>query len=378
MIGSKLGPYELIEEIGHGGMATVYRAYQPSMDRYVAIKVIRNAIRQDTKSLDRFTREARLVAKLEHPHILPVHDYDAKSDPPYIVMRYLPTGTLKDIMERAQLPFGEIAFLMSQITSALDYAHRQGVVHRDIKPSNIMIDSDGNAFLTDFGIARIVEAAEGLTASGAAIGTPGYMAPEQGVGNPVDARADIYSLGVMLYEMLSGKMPFSAETPMGVILKHINDPVPEITLENPNLPPAVNALLQKAMAKNPDDRYATATELARALNVALGVSADVTPTDLRQVAQETNLSLEKARQERSQQLATSPAKTLPVGDGMANISASGTPGIAAPARPGPSTTQQYQEAHPAMHGGIIGALLVVVLVLLIGGGAFLFLSSRNS
>jgi serine/threonine protein kinase len=383
MIGSKLGPYELLEEIGHGGMATVYRAYQPSMDRYVAIKVIRNAIRQDSKSLDRFTREAKLVAKLEHPHILPVHDYDATNDPPYIVMRYLPTGTLKDIMERAKLSFSEVIFLMSQVSSALDYAHRQGVVHRDIKPSNIMVDSDGNAFLTDFGIARIIEAAEGLTASGAAIGTPGYMAPEQGIGNPVDSRADIYALGVMLFEMLSGKMPFSAETPMGVILKHINDPVPQITLQNPDLPSGINAILQKAMAKNPNDRYATASELSRALSSSLGVTAEASSPDLRQIAQETNLSIEQARQERSPQPPTAPLKpvpvaTVPVPLANAQPTSARSAGPVTPAMPRPDTGTGQSVPQAAVNGGIIGALVAIVLLLLIGGGVFLFLGSRNT
>src|SRR5258706_9979801 len=146
-------------------MATVFRAYQPNVDRFVAVKVIHRAVALDTHSLDRFTREARLVARLEHPHILPVYDYNGLNDPPYIVMRYLPTGTLKDILERDQLPYEEVAYLLSQISSALDYAHRQGVVHRDIKPSNIMVDGDGNAFLTDFGIARMVEGGDGLTGS---------------------------------------------------------------------------------------------------------------------------------------------------------------------------------------------------------------------
>src|SRR5260221_1501503 len=137
MIGSKFGPYELIEEIGRGGMATVYRAYQPNVDRYVAVKVIHRSVSLDSKSLDRFTGEARLIARLEHPNILPVYDYDGQHDPPYIVMRYLPSGTLKDILQREQLPYSEVIYLMGQVASALDYAHRQGVVHRDIKPSNI-------------------------------------------------------------------------------------------------------------------------------------------------------------------------------------------------------------------------------------------------
>jgi serine/threonine protein kinase len=138
-------------------------------------------------------------------------------------MRYMPTGTLKDILERRQLPYAEVVFLFRQIASALDYAHRHGVVHRDIKPSNILIDAEGNAFLTDFGVARMIESTEGLTASGVAVGTPGYMSPEQGMGIHVDGRSDIYSLGVMLFEMLTGQPPFRAETPMGVVLKHINE-----------------------------------------------------------------------------------------------------------------------------------------------------------
>src|SRR5262245_46105754 len=283
MIGSKLGPYELLEEVGRGGMATVYRAYDRKTDRFVAVKVIHRAIALDSKSMERFTREARLIARLEHPHILPVYDYDGQNDPPYIVIRYLPTGTLKDIMERGRLPFHEIAFLLGQVASALDYAHRQSVIHRDIKPSNIMVDGDGNGFLTDFGIARMTEGSTGasLTGTGMAIGTPGYMAPEQSLGVPIDGRADIYSLGVMVYEMLTGQVPFTAETPMAVILKHINDPVPEASRANPQLPASVNSVIMRSMAKRPEERYPTASDFARALSSALGPVEDSTPVRLR-------------------------------------------------------------------------------------------------
>src|SRR5579859_627726 len=327
MIGSKLGPYELIEEIGRGGMATVYRAYQPNVDRFVAVKVIHRAVAMDSTSLDRFTREAKLVAKLEHPHILPVYDYNGQSDPPYIVMRYLPTGTLKDILEQTQLPFPEVGYLISQVASALDYAHRQGVVHRDIKPSNIMVDADGNGFLTDFGIARIVEGSQtqGLTGSGMTIGTPGYMAPEQGLGLPINGRADIYSLGVMVFEMLTGRQPYRAETPMAIILKHINDPVPAITAFNPSLPPALNTVVMKAMAKAPEDRYPTATEMARALTAALGTTSDITPAHLQQAAEQTIIDLERERRERSE--AQIPVATVPYGAQGGDSGAGGrTPG----------------------------------------------------
>src|SRR5258706_172232 len=204
MIGTKLGPYELVEEVGHGGMATVFRAFQPNVDRFVAVKVIHRSVSLDSKSLDRFTREARLVARLEHPHILPVYDYNGVNDPPYIVMRYLPTGTLKDILERDQLHYEEVAYLLSQISSALDYARPQDVAH-------------------------------------------------------------------------------------------------------PHLPPAVNLVVMKAMAKNPDDRYATSTEMARALSAALGTSQDMTPVRLQAVAAQTIIELEKERAE----LAKNAPSTIP-------------------------------------------------------------------
>src|SRR5579859_1503844 len=380
MIGSKLGPYELIEEIGRGGMATVYRAYQPNVDRFVAVKVIHRAVAMDSTSLDRFTREAKLVAKLEHPHILPVYDYNGQSDPPYIVMRYLPTGTLKDILEQTQLPFPEVGYLISQVASALDYAHRQGVVHRDIKPSNIMVDADGNGFLTDFGIARIVEGSQtqGLTGSGMTIGTPGYMAPEQGLGLPINGRADIYSLGVMVFEMLTGRQPYRAETPMAIILKHINDPVPEITLYNPNLPPALNAVVMRAMAKAPDDRYGTATEMARALTAALSTTSDITPVQLQQAAEQTILDLERKRRERSQtELHEATVIDEPaVGAGGRQPPAGTPPGTPASSSTAPSDSRQTAQ-RPAVVGAFAGAGLVLLL-LLIGGGAFLLISSKNT
>jgi len=183
MIGKKLRAYEITEEIGSGGMATVFRAYQPSMDRHVAIKVIRSSILHDPALRERFQREARLIARLEHPHLLPVYDFDGEHDPPYIVMRYLEGGTLKQVQQKGRIPRDELLYILRQLAGALDYAHRQGVVHRDLKPSNVMIDREGNAFLTDFGIARAVGMDKDLTGTGLMIGTPGYMAPEQAPGD---------------------------------------------------------------------------------------------------------------------------------------------------------------------------------------------------
>jgi len=192
MIDKKLGPYTITEEIGAGGMATVYRAYQSSMDRHVAVKVIRTSILQDPTVKDRFRREARLIARLEHPHLLPVYDFDGDHEPPYIVMRYLEGGTLKQVLCQGELPFEELLYMLNQVGAALDYAHRQGVVHRDLKPSNVMIDREGNAFVTDFGIARAAGIHESLTNAGDLIGTPAYMSPEQARGEAdVSSAADV-------------------------------------------------------------------------------------------------------------------------------------------------------------------------------------------
>ncbi len=291
MLGSQLGPYEIIEEIGHGGMATVYRAYQQSVERYVAIKVIHRAFLADQISVNRFEREARLVARLEHPHLLPIYDYNGSHDPPYIVMRYVEGGTLKDILDRGPLPLVDTSYMLRNVASALDYAHRQGVIHRDIKPSNIMVDEDGNAFLMDFGIARLTNASAdrtNLTQTGFSVGTPGYMSPEQAMGyENIDLRADIYALGVLIFKTISGELPYTGDTPMAVMLQHINAPMPSIRTLRPDIPEELDQALQKAMAKQPEDRYETATDFADDITRAVGrISASVRPMSLRRIARE--------------------------------------------------------------------------------------------
>jgi len=280
MIGSRLGSYEILEEIGKGGMATVYRAYQPSVDRQVALKVIKHNIAADAHAMERFKREARLVARLEHPHILPIYDFDGGNDPPYIVMRLLHGGTLKDMLARGGFSVNECAHMLRQIASALDYAHQQGIIHRDIKPSNIMIDHQRNAFLSDFGIARLTEKRKRrklnndetpITQTGAIIGTPEYMSPEQGLGEEsLDGRSDIYALGIVLFQVLTGQLPFTGSTSMAVILKHVQELMPSAVELNPSLPPMIDVVLGRALSKQPGDRYATASELASEFVAALG------------------------------------------------------------------------------------------------------------
>jgi len=297
MIGTKIGPYEIIQELGRGGMATVYRAYHPGMDRFVAIKIIHRALATDKAGVERFRREARLIARLEHPHLLPVYDYAPDHDPPYIVMRYLEGGTLKDVLdEKRLLPLGEVAHLMRQIASAMDYAHRQGVVHRDIKPSNIMVDQDGNAFVADFGIARINDGL-GMTQTGFTVGTPGYMSPEQGMGlSTIDLRADIYSLGVMVFEMATGRAPYTGETPMAVLFQHIQNPVPSALQFNPNLPEDIDQIFHKALAKQPEERYSSAGQLSEVLvAMASNSAANARPVQLQTAAMQAIQTKQKER-----------------------------------------------------------------------------------
>ena len=276
LIGQNLGPYRIVEQIGRGGMATVYKAYEPALDRYVAIKVLPPYFAHDPSFAARFDREAKAVARLDHPNILPIYNFGQENGLSYIVMRFVGEGTLKDRMG-APLDLETALDILRQIAQALDYAHCQGVIHRDIKPSNVLI-AEGHTqtsrgghwvLLTDFGLARMVGSSSQLTKSGVGVGTPAYMSPEQGQGTQVDARSDLYSLGVVLYEMMTGSVPYEAETPMAVVLKHITAPLPMPRSLNPVLPDAAERVILKAMAKNPVDRFQSAQDMVDALDRAL-------------------------------------------------------------------------------------------------------------
>ncbi len=285
MIGQKLGPYEITEEIGKGGMATVYRAYHRNMDRYVAVKVIRRSILNEKTVRERFQREARLIARLEHPHLLPVYDFDGEADPPYIVMRFLEGGTLRQVMDAGGLPQSEMLYMLRQIASALDYSHRQGIIHRDLKPSNIMIDKEGNAFVADYGIARVDnQPGEHLTETGAAVGTPAYMSPEQARAiDDLDNLTDIYALGVILFEMLAGQHPFPKNSPIETLMAHISEPPPDICALQPDLPGSLNQVFHTAMSKKRSDRYRSATALVDALEGVLKTKAANDPSRLKEM-----------------------------------------------------------------------------------------------
>ena len=273
--GENVGAYRVVEQLGSGGMATVYKAYHAALDRYVALKVMHPAFKGDANFLARFQREARVVAKLEHPNIVPVYDFSEHKGSPYLVMRFVEGETLKARLEQGQLSLPEILDVIRPMGEALNYAHEQGVLHRDIKPSNVILSDDGRVFLTDFGLARIVQAGESSLTRDAMVGTPYYISPEQAIGkSELDARTDIYSFGVVLYELFTGRVPFQSDTPFAVIHDHIYTPLPLPTSVNPNLPPALETVLLKALAKEPDDRYASALELVTAVEqVVTGVVA---------------------------------------------------------------------------------------------------------
>ncbi|HMM29574.1 MAG TPA: serine/threonine-protein kinase, partial [Aggregatilineaceae bacterium] len=267
----QLGPYEILEPIGRGGMATVYRAHQPSMDRDVAIKIISAELAAEPEFAERFEREARIIARLQHPHILPVFDFGREGEMTYLVMRLMEGGNLAHELRGGALPVKRAVELTRQIASALDYAHLRGIVHRDLKPTNVLLDNLGNAYLTDFGIAKMLGGGPttGLTATGAVMGTPTYMAPEQWRAEPIDGRTDIYALGVIVYQMLVGQVPFAAETPHGLMYQHLDMEPPRPHSVKPDLPLSIEPVIDKALAKRPEDRYASAGELAAALEQAI-------------------------------------------------------------------------------------------------------------
>jgi serine/threonine protein kinase len=273
---AQIGRYKIKSELGRGGMATVYLAFDPSFNRDVAIKVLPREMLHDPQFRARFEREIKMAAGLEHPSIIPVYDVGEDDGQPYFVMRLMTGGSLSDMIARGKISLEETAGIVSKIAQGLAYAHRKHVIHRDLKPDNILFDDNGDPFISDFGVARLSESSGSLTGSGV-IGTPAYMSPEQAQGSDIDHRSDIYGLGVIVYQMLSGRQPYSADTPMGVVVKHITEPVPEILNMVPSLPHEVDQVIKRAMAKDRNKRYANAVELAKALNlIAFGNEGNFT------------------------------------------------------------------------------------------------------
>ncbi|MGD0610625.1 MAG: protein kinase [Anaerolineales bacterium] len=265
--GEMAGPYRIIEQLGQGGMASVYKAYHAALDRYVALKVLHPAFLEDPNFLARFQREARLVAKLDHPNIVPIFDYSEYEGRPYLVMKYIEGETLKARLTRGPISSYEISRIMGAVGAALSYAHKHGILHRDIKPSNVLLANDGGIYLADFGLARIAATGESTLSTDMVMGTPQYVSPEQALGKKdLDEGTDIYSLGVMLYELVVGKVPFNADTPFSIIHDHIYTPLPMPSKVNPQVSAEVERVLLKALAKERRDRYPDIDSFVTAFN----------------------------------------------------------------------------------------------------------------
>ncbi len=273
LIGKVVNGYEILSQVGQGGMATVFLARQRSMNRNVALKFLPYVFMNDEAYLQRFEREVRIVAQLEHRNIVPVYDFGEFEDQPYIAMRYMPAGSVEELLAAGRIPLPRVLSIVEQVASALDYAHQNGILHRDLKPSNILLDDGGGVFITDFGIARILgEGGSNITTQGV-VGTPSYMSPEQARGEPLDGRSDVYSLGVMLFELITGSRPFDSDTPYSIAVMHVTMPPPSPRDVEPSVTNAVEAVILRALHKQPDKRYATAGELAQALRTAADPSA---------------------------------------------------------------------------------------------------------
>lgn len=346
LVGRTLGNYKIVELLGQGGMATVYKGYREDIDRFVAIKVLPPHPGLDQQFIDRFKLEARTIARLQHPHILPLYDYGVQDDILYLVMAYVEGGSLGDRIDRGKLSPNEAETILRQVSGALDYAHRQGVIHRDIKPDNILLDKEGHALLADFGIVKIAGGGDSrLTVTGGLVGTPAYMAPEQGTGQTdISGSADIYSLGVVVWEMLTAQQPYTAETPMQVVIKHMTEPVPSLRRDSEALPEALEMVMQRVLAKNPQNRYQTASEFADDFTRAIHSSDSLAGMQM--------------------DFRPSPDPTMAMGE------TSKAPSATVASQPSqPTITIQQQGMNPLLLLGgfaIIAVLIVVVVVALLG------------
>jgi serine/threonine protein kinase/tetratricopeptide (TPR) repeat protein len=349
--GRKLGNYELRERLGRGGMAEVYKAYQGGMDRFVAVKVMLGHLASDESFIERFKREAQAVGKLRHAHVVQIFDFGIENDVYFMAMEFIQGRTLKDyINQHKRLPVQDALFIMRQLADGLDYAHKAGMIHRDLKPANVMFINEDKqeVVLTDFGIARIMGAA-GLTGTGMAVGTPAYMSPEAGRGETTDERADIYALGIMLYEMVTGQTPYDADTPLAVIMKHINAPLPTRKDFGEIIPESVERLVLKCLAKDPEDRYETAGDFRDAID---GVMKDLRhhavtkPVEVPSDDKPTMMAKSAGDDKATEAVQTAKAKTAP----------------------------QTQSNNT----GMIAAVVVVVLLLLAFGAFQIFGSGQDS
>ena len=347
--GASFGAYRIIEPLGRGGMATVYRAYEAALDRYVALKVLPPEFLHEPTFGARFEREAKVVAKLEHPNIIPIFAFGIERGIPWMSMRLIGGGSLSGHLKHHTIGRARAVEIVCVVADALTYAHAHNVVHRDVKPQNILLDEQGRVYLADFGIARIVEGGPSLTVTSMITGTPYYMAPEQASGKPIDHRADVYALGVVAYELLTGSVPFAADTPMAVMMKQVTA---EIPIPHPSLvpEPMLGALL-KCLAKDPEERWNTPAEFADALTAGMSPGTDVQPvTQIRSRADE-----------RASAASLTPPPVIPLS----------VPSAAIPPSPQNSPLAAQSRRSSGMRTAlIVGAALVVLAAIALGASGW--------
>ena len=357
--GESVGPYRIIEQLGQGGMATVFKAYHAALDRFVALKVLHPAFTEDHTFPSRFQREARLMAKLEHPNIVPIFDYAEHDGRPYLVMKFIEGETLKARIATGRLSPAEIARVVDAVGAALSYAHQHGILHRDVKPSNVLLAREGGIYLADFGLARIAASGESTISTDMLMGTPQYISPEQAMGKKdLDEGTDIYSFGVMFYEMVVGKVPFSADTPFSIIHDHIYTPLPLPHQINPQVPPDVERVLLKALAKERGDRYRSLNDLVAAFQQAWKPAAP---------AQVSGVATLRAQAPTLAELPVPPAPAAP------SQAAATVPALAPTARPCSGEASQPAKAFPWMWLAV-GVVLLLACVVTVGG---LWAARRN-
>jgi serine/threonine protein kinase len=367
LIGKQIGGYEILNVIGRGGMATVYRAHQVSMNRHVALKVLPRQFINDDTYLQRFNREVKIVAQLEHRNIVPVHDYGEHDGQPYIAMRYMSGGSVDDMLNNGPLDADAILKIIEQIAPALDYAHTKNVLHRDLKPSNILLDDDGGAYLTDFGIARILgeQSATNITTQGV-VGTPSYMSPEQAQGHPLDNRSDIYSLGVTIFEMATARRPFESDTPYSIAVLQVTAPPPSPREFNGELTLAFEQVIYKTLSKNREGRYSTSEILVEALKRAIDPPASIHDTQPNLRRQPQPAAPPPVQQQPAQVAPAYTSYTPPPPSQVMTTPPESATGWYVPRRKPRSSNMWMNAAIGMLIGCGLLTMLVIVLALLVG------------
>lgn len=374
LAGLELDEYKLVSIIGQGGMSAVYRAYQEELDRDVAIKILSDELTQDPNYIKRFQSEAKMAAALEHSHIVPVYDFGVQDDMSFVVMRLLRSTVTDKLYDSQPMSMNDVLVMLEQVAKALDYAHSKGIVHRDVKPGNIMFDDTKTAYLVDFGIAKATQQADtGLTAQNVVLGTPSYMPPELWRGDTPVGASDQYALAIVVFQILTGQLPFMADSPSAIMYRHLNDPAPIATDLNPNLPAAVSDVLRRGMHKDPHQRYPLVSNFVNALTNAMTMPPEKLKTQEHQAVPDYAPAIpiaEMANEPTMQQ--TVPVQTVPR-QPQEPAQSQNPPSRPVPRQQRPRNKNQPNTVMVQLAGGGIIGLGIILLLMIIGLGIAIYL-----